>query len=124
MKKIVTQMEKRGVKRIVGIGGAGILQADEEQMIYQKPDFPKKYVPVSIEHFKAYTHLEESNLDWTFVCPPDLHEADATGRYNTNRNYPAEGEFRINTGDLAEFMVTELTKNEFLHCRVGMAQTG
>ena len=30
MKKIVAQMEKRGVKRIIGIGGLGVLQADEE----------------------------------------------------------------------------------------------
>ena len=115
-------MEKRKVKRIVGIGGLGILQADEETLLKDTPEFPKKYKAVSEEHFKAYNHLSDSDLDWTFVCPPNIIDAEASGRFNLKADYPAEGQFQINAGDLAEFMVTELTKNEYLNSRVGIAQ--
>lgn len=124
MKKIVAQMEKRNVKRIIGIGGLGILQADEETLMMNTPDFPKKYKAVSEEHFKAYSHLKDSKLDWTFVCPPNIMDREKTGNYNLKKDYSAEGLFQINAGDLAEFMVTELAENEYVKCRVGIAQGG
>ncbi len=127
MKKIVAEMNKRGPKRIIAIGGAGILDtkvsedSDETTYIFKKPDFPKKYIPVSEEHFNAYARLKESNLEWTFVCPPDIIDAPATGEYNLNRDRVAEGKFEINAGDIAHFMVNELTNNAYLNCRVGIA---
>ncbi len=127
MKKIVNEMQKKSPKRIIGIGGAGILDtpisedSDEMTYIFKKPDFPKKYIPVSEEHFNAYARMKESNLDWTFVCPPDIKDAPSTGAYNLNRNILADGKFEINAGDIAHFMVNELSNNEFLHTRVGIA---
>ena len=121
MKKIVAQMEKRGPKRIIGIGGMGILQADEETLMKDSPEYPKKYKAVSEEHFKAYSHLAESNLDWTFVGAPEIMDAKKTGDFNVKKDYMPEGSYRINAGDLAEFMVTELKDNMFLKCRVGIA---
>ncbi|MEZ4954852.1 MAG: NAD(P)H-binding protein [Saprospiraceae bacterium] len=127
MKKIVAGMEKRSKKRIIGIGGLGILDKiiDEEtgqtDFIFRTPDFPKQYKMVSEEHLKAFEHLQESKLDWTFVCPPNIINAEASGDYNVNKNFPAEGKFEINAGDIAEFMMKELEENAFIHCRVGIA---
>ncbi|MCB0520770.1 MAG: SDR family oxidoreductase [Lewinellaceae bacterium] len=121
MKKIVEAMEKKGPKRIVAIGGAGLLNADEGTFIYEMPGFPEKYKAVTLEHRQAYDHLSSSSLDWTFVCPPIILDAKATESYNTNRNYPAEGNQQITAGDLAHFMVKELIANEYLKCRVGIA---
>lgn len=124
MKKIVTQMEKRGVKRIVAVGGIGLLQANEDELMMETKDFPEKYLPVSEEHLKAYHHLKDSDLEWTFVCPPNIMEAGKTDNYNLNRDYPAAGLFQINAGDLAEFMVMEMMEKEYLKCRVGIAEKG
>lgn len=121
MKKIVAVMEKKGPKRIVAIGGFGVLNASEEKYIYETPEFPQKYKAVTTEHFQAFEHLKNSSLDWTFVCPPDIREGKPTGEYNVNRNYPAEGQFHINAGDLAEFMVKELEAANFVKARVGIA---
>jgi len=127
MKKIVAAMQKKGIKRIIGIGGAGILDtkvsedSDETTYAFKMPDFPKKYVPVSEEHFNAYARLKESNLDWTFVCPPNIIDAPATGQYNLRKYMQAEGKFEINAGDIAQFMVKELENNEYLKCRVSIA---
>ncbi len=123
MKKIVAQMEKAGVKRIIAIGGMGVLDTVERDVIFMEtPSYPKQFLPVGKEHFQAYQTLLHSTLDWTFVCPPDLIDAEATGAYYTASNtIPQENTFKINTGDLALFMLTEAERNSFVRMRVGIS---
>lgn len=122
MKNIVAQMQKAKVQRIIGIGGIGILNADADTLIMDTPDFAPENILVSLEHFKAYNFLKASALEWTFVCPPDIMEAVVTGIYTTNADYPpVKNKFRINSGDLAMFMLKEITANEFVQHRVGIS---
>jgi len=122
IKNIIAQMNKAGVKRIVGVGGIGILNAPESGLVMDAPDFPAQYFAVSQEHLKAYDLLNASNLDWTFACPPNILLKEADGKYKTQADYPASG-WEINAGNLAMFMVEELTKNEYVHHRVGISNT-
>lgn len=123
MKNITTQMQKTGIKRIIGVGGIGILNTDDDEMLLMdKPDFPQQYLTVSKEHLKAYKYLSVSNLDWTFVCPPNILPKPADGNFITKADYPTDGG-EINAGNLAMFMVMELTKNEFVHHKVGISNT-
>lgn len=122
IKNIIAQMQKAKVQRIIGIGGMGILNADEETLIMDLPDFKPEYIPVSLEHFKAYNFLKASPLDWTFVCPPDIVDAAVTGDYTTNADYPpVKNKYRINSGDLAMFMLKEIAANEYVQHRVGIS---
>lgn len=122
MKNIVTQMKKAGVQRIVALGGMGVLNADENSLLMDSEDYPKEYLPVGYEHRKAYEYLNNSGLDWTFVCSPDIINADATGEFITNTNYPPEpNKYKINAGDLALFMLGELKQNDFVEMRVGIS---
>ncbi len=122
MKIIVAQMQKANIKRIIGVGGMGVLQADDETLLIDTDDYPKEYVAVGKEHQLAYDALKNSNLEWTFVCPPDIINGDATGNFSVNANYPPiTNQYKINAGDLAMFMLTELEKNEFLQQRVGIS---
>lgn len=122
MKNIIKQMQKAGVKRIVAIGGMGILNADENTLLIDHEDYPKQFVPVGKEHQKAYELLKESSLDWTVVCPPDIINAGPTGIYKTAADYPpVPNNNKINAGDLAMFMLNELDKNEFVKHRVGIS---
>lgn len=124
MKNIIAQMEKAGVKRIIGIGGMGVLQADETTLLIDTEDYPKQYLPVGKEHQQAWEYLQASKLDWTFVCPPDIINEEATGNFNVEANYPPEiNKYRITAGDLAMFMLAELEKNEFVKQRVGISAT-
>lgn len=120
MRKIVAQMEKRGPKRLVALGGMGVLQADEETIWLRKPEYPKKYLAVGAEHLEAYEAIAATDLDWTFVGAPEIVDADATGQFQTERDYMVPDHWRINAGDLAEFMVTELKRNEYVRSRVGI----
>jgi len=123
MKNIVEQMTRSNVSRIVAVGGMGSLNvADDDDIILNTPSYPKQFLPVGKEHYKAFEYLKASELSWTMVCPPDIIDADATGLFHTAANYlPQPNQYRINAGDLALFMLNELEKNEFVHQRVGIS---
>ncbi|MEP7256494.1 MAG: SDR family oxidoreductase [Ferruginibacter sp.] len=122
MKNIIAQMKKAEVKRIIAVGGLGVLNADETTLLIDKDDYPPEYLAVGKEHQKAYELLKESGLDWTFVCCPDIINAAPTGSYITAADYPpVPNNYKINAGDLAMMMLNELSKNEFLKHRVGIS---
>lgn len=131
MKNIIHQMQKAGVKRIIAIGGLGVLNAgtpgglgsaNENTLLVDQDDYPAEYKAVGLEHKKAHELLNESGLDWTFVCPPNIINAGPTGSFVTNADYPPEqNNYKINAGDLAMFMLNELEKNEYIKHRVGIS---
>lgn len=122
MKTIVAQMQKAAVKRIVALGNVSILNFDEHSFILDQKDYPEEYLPVGNEHRKAYDALKDSPLDWTFVCSPDIINDGPTGNYITSKDFPPQPNLnRINAGDLAQFMLNELERNEFVKSRVGIS---
>lgn len=122
MKKITEQMEKAGVKRIIAVGGMGVLNAGNGKLIMENPDYPAKYLPVGQEHLKAFQILKESDLDWTFVACPDLVDHEVTGEYHVAASeMPEHNTYKINTGDLALFMLTEMERNQFVKQKVGIS---
>ena len=121
MKNIITQMQKAGVSRIVAVGGMGSLNADNNTLVMDIPNYPAKFLPVSREHLKAFEYLKASPLTFTFVCPPDIVDTDPTGNFITCPNFvPSPNSNKISAGDLALFMLRELNKNEFIRQRVGI----
>ena len=123
MKNIISQMEKAGVKRIIAVGNMGTLDADDgDEVIISRPGYPSQFLAVGKEHYKAYEFLKASALEWTFVCPPDIIDAEATGLYHTAADHlPVPNNYKINSGDLALFMLNELTRNEYKRSRVGIS---
>ncbi len=102
----------------------GLLNADDNTLIIDKPLYPKAFLPVGKEHLQAYLYLKESNLNWTVVGAPDILDAEATGDYITAANHPpATNKGKINAGDLALFMVSEADKNQYINHRVGISNT-
>lgn len=122
MKNIVAQMQKAGVRRIIALGGMGNLNFDEHSLLIDQKDYPQEYLPVGTEHRKAFEYLQASSLDWTFVCSPDIINEGPTGNYILNKDYPPQPNlYRINAGDLAQFMLTELEENDYVQSRVGIS---
>lgn len=122
MKNIVSQMETTGVTRIVAVGGKGVLDDEHGELIIENPTYPRQYIPVGVEHYKALEFLKQSSLNWTMVAPPDIIDAAATGEFHTSATtVPSPNTDKINAGDLALFMVNELEKNLFLKKKVGIS---
>lgn len=122
MKNIVKQMEKAGIKRIIAIGGIGIMEDENGKLLMDTEEFPAKYVTVSEEHKKAWQFLQESNLAWTMVCPFMITEGEPTGLFKTSIDTATLTEqSSIRSGDLALCMLNEISKNEYVGHRVGIA---
>ena len=123
IKNIIAQMEKANVHRIIALGGMGILNADKSgNLLLHSHSYPAEYLPVGLEHEEAYNYLRHSALNWTFICSPDIIDADATGNFVTNKDFlPEPNHNKINAGDLAFFMLKELHDNEFVKHRVGIS---
>ncbi len=122
MKQIIAQMQKKGKKRIIALGGMGVLNAEDNTLLLHADDYPEEYLAVGMEHLKAFELLLESNLDWSFFCPADIHDKDETGIYITSINYaPDPNHFRINAGDLAIAMLKAAINQEYIQQRVGIS---
>lgn len=122
IKHITEQMNKAGVKRIVAVGGEGILDSGYSgKLMMDMKGFPEEFIPVSKEHLDAYQTLKASGLDWTMVCPPAIVKGEATGLYKLAKDHvPDTGADAIHSGDVSLFMLTEMTDNDYVGHRVGM----
>ncbi len=119
---IATQMEKAKVKRIIALGGYGVLEAPGGGFLIDQPGYPEQYIPVGKEHLQAYLNLRNSPLDYTFVCAPDIQDEDGRGSFITAADYPpVPNHFKIAAGDIARFMLEELKDNRFIKQRVGIS---
>lgn len=120
MLQVLAAMQLSKVKRIITVGGMGVLQENEDHLICENPHFPAQFRHVSADHRKTYELLKLSDVTWTMVCPPMIDDKGFTGDYRTKAIYHPGGS-HISAGDLADFMVTELVKNGFVKTRVGIS---
>lgn len=123
MPLIIDAMNAESIKRIVTIGTAGILQSRVEPDVlrYQSSESQRKLTRAAEEHHKTYLLLEESDLDWTVVCPTYLPDGEAVGEHREERDFLPEGGKKITVGDTAEFVYKQVKSDEYIETRVGIA---
>jgi uncharacterized protein len=123
MPLIIEAMVKEGIKRIITIGTAGILQSrtTPNSLRYQSSESKRKSTSAAEEHHKMYDILKQSNLDWTIVCPTYLPDGEKVGKYRIERNFLPEGGAKISVPDTAEFTFKQINASEYIKSRVGIA---
>lgn len=115
-------MQKHQVKRLITITGAGILQENEHQIVMETLSFPPNLQNLSLDHLRVWELLKISTLDWTIACPSFMHNGERTQAYLTGEDrYPRKSRNEVSVEDVADFMVKEMTENQYLHKRVGLA---
>jgi putative NADH-flavin reductase len=119
---IIKLMEKQGLRRIITIGTAGILQARSEPHLFrfQSSESKRKSTRDAEEHLKAYMLLKQSQLDWTIVCPTYLPTGERIGQYRYEKDILPENPSSISIFDTGDFAFQQLFSNEFNCCRVGL----
>lgn len=122
MKQIVAQMQKAGIRRIVALGGLGVLPDGKGGFLMDSPDYPPEYVPVGQEHRAAYECLKASGLDWTFFCSVDITPGDADRHYVTAVEAPAGGN-QVSAGNLADAMAEAIARGTFIRQRIGISNS-
>lgn len=123
MPLIIQAMEAEGIRRIITIGTAGILQSrlDPDVLRYRSSESRRKTTRAAEEHEKVYNMLRQSDLDWTIVCPTYLPDGERLGNYRTETDFLPEGGSRISVPDTAEFAYSQIKSSEHIRKRVGIA---
>ncbi|MBU8917603.1 SDR family oxidoreductase [Bacillus sp. FJAT-29953] len=120
---IIEAMENEGIRRIITIGTAGILQSrtTPNSLRYQSIESKRKSTRAAIEHHKVYDMLKQSTLDWTIVCPTYLPDGERVGKYRIERNFLPDGGAEISVPDTAEFTFKQINASDYIKSRVGIA---
>jgi len=108
---IATAMKNKGVKRIISIGSAGILNE-----MGGLPGMIIGYILRNVlkDHRGAYDVLHASALEWTVVRPLTLTDGDATHRYRiVETGLPKKGR-SISRADVADFIVHTLEQSNYI----------
>jgi len=120
---LISLMERHGIKRIITIGTAGILDSRAEPGVYrfQSSESKRRLTTAAEDHLAAYLALRDSALDWTIVCPTFLPDGEETGNYRIGADMlPLDGK-QISVPDTAAFAYAQLTDDRFIGKRVGIA---
>jgi uncharacterized protein len=122
MPLMIEAMENEGIKRIITIGTAGILESrtTPNSLRYQSSESKRKSTRAAEEHHKVYDILKQSTLEWTIVCPTYLPDGERVGKYRIHRDYLPEGGAEISVQDTAEFTFKQIEASDYIKSRVGI----
>ncbi|MFP3489601.1 NAD(P)H-binding protein, partial [Staphylococcus sp. SIMBA_130] len=78
---LLNVMKKQGIKRIITVGTAGILNSRTDPGVYrfESSESKRKTTRAAKEHLAVYELLNKSQVEWTIICPTYLPEGDARG---------------------------------------------
>ena len=119
---LIRLMGQYGIKRVITIGTAGILNSRGNPAIYRfESDESKRKLTTAVkDHLALYQNFKESNLDWTIVCPTFLPDGEETGEYRVEADMlPADGR-KISVQDTGAFAYAQLENEAFIGKRVGI----
>lgn len=121
---IIRAASTAGAKRLLGVVGAGVLQADAKHLRNERPDYPPPLRVIGAAHMAFYAALRASTLEWTLACTPRLIDGPRTGAFETCADYLPEGTGSITTEDVASFLLHEAVHGHHLRERVGLNTVG
>src|ERR1700704_1867330 len=116
IRHILDAMERHGVRRIVVLSAAGALHEPAGSVVGTVGlMLARAYLPrVYAEHRAMLEELRKRELDWIAVRPVILTKGPSTGRYRVSVEGIPRGGYRISRADVADFMIRQLTSDEFV----------
>ncbi len=116
IRHILDAMEKHGMRRIIVLSAAGALHEPAGSIVGSLGlMMARAFLPgVYREHRAMLEELRTRNLDWIAVRPVILTNRPWTGRYRVVTDGIPRGGYRISRADVADFMIRQLTSDEFL----------
>jgi len=115
-KAIQQAVKDSGVTRMIVVGGAGSLYADQKTQLVDSAEFPAEIKPGATAA-RDYLNIlkEEKDLDWAFFSPaiemhPDVTEG-RTGKYRLGKDHPVfdkNNVSKLSPQDLAVVLIDEV----------------
>lgn len=116
---IVGAMVAAGISRIIVLGSCGVLEnALDQQPLWRRwllENILYKTLlkwPIASQR-SQYSTLARSPLDWTMAMPPALTNTPARGKFRVDGNALPHNGSRISRADVADFMLQQLSTNEW-----------
>lgn len=111
-------VKQAGVQRMIVVGGAGSLYANEKEQLVDSPDFPADIKPgATAARDYLNTLKEEKDLDWVFFSPAiEMHPGvtvGRTGKYRLGKDQPVFDEnmvSKLSPEDVAVVLIDEIEK--------------
>ncbi|MNX50765.1 hypothetical protein D3C86_814040 [compost metagenome] len=113
-------MRHAGVKRLMAVASAGILQLDERRLRCEREGYPEAFRAGSTGHLRVWQHLAASDLAWTLVCPPELVEGDRLQPLKAEADWLPPGKLHVSMEALACWMLDALREATWHSRRVGV----
>jgi len=121
MYNITRAMHLHEVPRVLAIAGAGILDSPAGGLRNERPGFPEVFRAITRAHMGTWQAMRESDRQWTLVCTPDLVEGPrGSAPVLEAADLLPQGSNRIAVGDVASWMLQEMTACKYVRCRVGL----
>ena len=117
---VVRAMQDRRIKRLIIMGGSGVLRVGPWKFS-QLPVFPNNKKRVTEEHERVYQLLIKSDLNWTQICPSIMTDGPAIGKYKVKIGHPfILWKQSVRLEDVADCIIKELTENQYLHRQIAL----
>ncbi|WP_227395833.1 NAD(P)-dependent oxidoreductase [Jeotgalibacillus aurantiacus] len=122
MVHILPAMRSEGIRRIVTVGTAGILDSKREpgKFRFHSSESNRKLSTAAEDHCRSYLMLKEADLDWTIVCPTYLPDGERIGKYRTEINTLPDEPSSISMYDTGDFTYSLLLNHQHIKERVGI----
>jgi putative NADH-flavin reductase len=116
IRHILDAMERHGARRIVVLSAAGALHDRAGSIVGSLGLMVARALLPGVyrEHRAMLEELRTRNLDWIAVRPVILTNGPWTGRYRVVTDGIPRGGYRVSRADVADFMIRQLTSDEFV----------
>jgi putative NADH-flavin reductase len=120
-RSLLAGVEASGVKRLIGVGGAGSLEVAPGLQLVDTPQFPADWKEIALAHRDAFQLYKVCGLDWTSVSPAAyIHPGERTGKYRTALDtliVNEQGQSEVSAEDFAIAVADEVEKPQHIRAR-------
>ncbi|MDX5421932.1 MAG: NAD(P)-dependent oxidoreductase [Hymenobacteraceae bacterium] len=119
---VLAAAKKAGVRRVLNVGNAGILDVGQGVQLEDTPEFPTDWKEEAwAQRDSLEVYRREQELEWSFLCPAvTIEPGERTGRYRVGTEHPVfdeNNDSRISTEDFAVAALDELENPQFIRQR-------
>lgn len=121
IRALVAGAGRAGVRRIVAVGGAGILLHPSGVLVNETPGYPDFLVAISQVHLRSYELLRASTLDFTMICPATMREGHSEGAYRHRPEQQLDEPRGVLYDDVAHLLLRCLHESLYVRERVAIS---
>jgi putative NADH-flavin reductase len=121
---VIRSMQRYGVRRLIVLSASGTMIGRDPNLpwIFDRVIKPVLLGPAYDDLRRMETSVRQSELDWTIVrVSGALTDGAPTGKYRAEPGYSLPGGRRLARGDVAEYMLDQLTLKDDIGHAVAVA---